>query len=120
MQRAKSVRTSGVPEGANFAVPDRYRFVKALGSGSYGVVACFHDTVRGRDVAIKRVRHVFDNFLVLRRTAVARRGTPLAVTPPRQALPVPRIFSLGGPTPALTAPIRCKLFVREPPFYEQE
>lgn len=68
MQRAKSVRTSGVPEGANFAVPDRYRFVKALGSGSYGVVACFHDTVRGRDVAIKRVRHVFDNFLVLRRT----------------------------------------------------
>lgn len=55
-------------EASNFRVPPRYRFQKHLGSGSYGVVASFHDTERGRDIAIKRVRRVFDNYLVLRRT----------------------------------------------------
>jgi len=55
-------------EGASFRVPARYRFQKHLGSGSYGVVASFHDHERNRDVAIKRVKKVFDNYLVLRRT----------------------------------------------------
>lgn len=55
-------------DAASFRVPTRYRFQKHLGSGSYGVVAAFHDQDRGRDVAIKRVRKVFDNYLVLRRT----------------------------------------------------
>lgn len=55
-------------EAANFRVPARYRFQKHLGSGSYGVVGAFHDSDRGRDVAIKRVKRVFDNYLVLRRT----------------------------------------------------
>lgn len=55
-------------EAQSFKVPARYRFQKHLGSGSYGVVSSFHDSERGRDVAIKRVKKVFDNYLVLRRT----------------------------------------------------
>lgn len=69
MQRARSMSAATASsEAANFRVPARYRFQKHLGSGSYGVVGAFHDQERGRDVAIKRVRRVFDNYLVLRRT----------------------------------------------------
>jgi len=68
MQRAKSLSAAATNDAASFRVPARYRYQKNLGSGSYGVVAAFHDQDRGRDVAIKRVRKVFDNFLVCRRT----------------------------------------------------
>mmetsp|Transcript_5651 Transcript_5651/g.9449 ORF Transcript_5651/g.9449 Transcript_5651/m.9449 type:complete len:1003 (+) Transcript_5651:184-3192(+) len=68
MQRARSMSAAATQEANSFRVPPRYRFQKHLGSGSYGVVAAFHDTERGRDIAIKRVRRVFDNYLVLRRT----------------------------------------------------
>jgi len=67
MQRANSVRSTA-PGASSFNVPERYQFLKMLGSGSYGVVASFHDTGRQRDVAVKRVKNVWDNFLVLRRT----------------------------------------------------
>lgn len=67
MQRAKS-SSAPVTDPASFRVPSRYKFVKLLGSGSYGTVACFQDSDRGREVAIKRVKRVSDNFLVLRRT----------------------------------------------------
>lgn len=66
--RAHSACTPGVSDANSFRVPPRYRFLRHLGSGSYGTVASFYDTVRSREVAIKRVRRVFDNFLVLRRT----------------------------------------------------
>eukprot|EP00927_Polykrikos_kofoidii_P012965 TRINITY_DN15648_c0_g1_i2.p1 TRINITY_DN15648_c0_g1~~TRINITY_DN15648_c0_g1_i2.p1 ORF type:complete len:1117 (+),score=139.98 TRINITY_DN15648_c0_g1_i2:99-3449(+) len=68
MQRARSLCTAGTADASSFRVPPRYRFSKLLGSGSYGVVAAFFDSGRSRGVAIKRVRKVFDNFLVLRRT----------------------------------------------------
>lgn len=68
MQRARSMSAAATSEAASFRVPARYKFQKHLGSGSYGVVASFHDQERGRDVAIKRVKRVFDNYLVLRRT----------------------------------------------------
>merc|ERR1719230_2187249 len=68
MQRARSLCNTSSADAASFRIPSRYKFSKLLGSGSYGVVAAFYDSGRGRDVAIKRVRRVFDNFLVLRRT----------------------------------------------------
>lgn len=68
MQRARSACNPGAIDSNNFRVPDRYRFQRHLGSGSYGTVACYYDSARSREVAIKRVRRVFDNFLVLRRT----------------------------------------------------
>eukprot|EP00929_Paragymnodinium_shiwhaense_P059705 TRINITY_DN29888_c0_g1_i1.p1 TRINITY_DN29888_c0_g1~~TRINITY_DN29888_c0_g1_i1.p1 ORF type:complete len:953 (-),score=199.72 TRINITY_DN29888_c0_g1_i1:186-3044(-) len=68
MQRARSLCNTTQSDSSAFRVPARYRFTKLLGSGSYGVVAAFYDAGRGRDVAVKRVRRVFDNFLVLRRT----------------------------------------------------
>ncbi|CAE7388193.1 erkA [Symbiodinium natans] len=55
-------------EPTSFQLPLRYQFQKLLGSGSYGVVASFRDATKGKDVAVKRVRRVFDNFLMLRRT----------------------------------------------------
>merc|ERR1719160_541040 len=61
--------TSGSSSAASgFRVPLNYRYLKALGSGSYGIVSAFRDTDRNVDVAIKRVRRVCDDFLVLRRT----------------------------------------------------
>jgi serine/threonine protein kinase len=39
-----------------------------LGSGSYGIVSAYKDTDRNKEVAIKRVKRVCDDFLVLRRT----------------------------------------------------
>jgi len=69
MQRSRSSVANVSPsEGACFHIPSRYRFLKALGSGSYGTVSAFHDLERNRDVAVKRVKGVFANFLVLRRT----------------------------------------------------
>merc|ERR1719486_1264677 len=68
MQRARSLCNTASADAASFKIPARYKFTKLLGSGSYGVVASFYDGGRGRDVAIKRVKRVFDNFLVLRRT----------------------------------------------------
>eukprot|EP00928_Gymnodinium_smaydae_P020452 TRINITY_DN17902_c0_g1_i1.p1 TRINITY_DN17902_c0_g1~~TRINITY_DN17902_c0_g1_i1.p1 ORF type:complete len:991 (-),score=114.47 TRINITY_DN17902_c0_g1_i1:187-3159(-) len=68
MQRARSLCNASTTDPQSFKIPSRYRFTKLLGNGSYGVVAAFFDSGRGRDVAVKRVRRVFDNFLVLRRT----------------------------------------------------
>ncbi|CAK9073334.1 unnamed protein product [Durusdinium trenchii] len=68
MQRARSARSVLGGEASSFQLPARYHFQKLLGSGSYGVVASFRDATDGRDVAIKRMRKVFDNFLMLRRT----------------------------------------------------
>lgn len=67
INRATSVR-GAQSDSSHFQVPERYRFQRSLGSGSYGVVAAFYDSCRGRNVAIKRIRRAFDNFLVLRRT----------------------------------------------------
>eukprot|EP00928_Gymnodinium_smaydae_P052933 TRINITY_DN37050_c0_g1_i1.p1 TRINITY_DN37050_c0_g1~~TRINITY_DN37050_c0_g1_i1.p1 ORF type:complete len:434 (+),score=103.56 TRINITY_DN37050_c0_g1_i1:168-1469(+) len=47
--------------GAEFAVPGHLRFLKALGKGTYGSVAAFHDPVKGRDLAIKKIIHPFRN-----------------------------------------------------------
>ncbi|CAE7526888.1 erkA [Symbiodinium sp. CCMP2456] len=68
MLRTRSARSVLGSEPTSFQLPPRYQFQKLLGSGSYGVVASFRDVTRGKDVAVKRVRRVFDNFLMLRRT----------------------------------------------------
>eukprot|EP00435_Cladocopium_sp_Y103_P041679 s143_g11.t1 len=68
MHRARSARSVLAVDSSSFQLPSRYQFQKLLGSGSYGVVASFRDATEGRDVAVKRVRRVFDNFLMLRRT----------------------------------------------------
>eukprot|EP00746_Dinoflagellata_sp_MGD_P162682 gnl/MRDRNA2_/MRDRNA2_90352_c0_seq1.p1 gnl/MRDRNA2_/MRDRNA2_90352_c0~~gnl/MRDRNA2_/MRDRNA2_90352_c0_seq1.p1 ORF type:complete len:1028 (+),score=180.40 gnl/MRDRNA2_/MRDRNA2_90352_c0_seq1:88-3171(+) len=54
--------------GIGFRVPIHFKFLKNLGSGSYGVVSAFRDDRTKKEVAIKRVRRVADDFLVLRRT----------------------------------------------------
>ncbi|CAE7233103.1 erkA [Symbiodinium sp. CCMP2592] len=68
MLRTRSARSVLGSEPTSFQLPPRYQFQKLLGSGSYGVVASFRDVTRGKEVAVKRVRRVFDNFLMLRRT----------------------------------------------------
>lgn len=51
------------------ASPDpRYRFLRQLGSGSYGSVAAFRDSESSTDVAMKRIPQALDDFLVCRRT----------------------------------------------------
>lgn len=67
MHRARSARSVLTVDSSSFQLPSRYQFQKLLGSGSYGVVASFRDA-DGQEVAVKRVRRVFDNFLMLRRT----------------------------------------------------
>lgn len=50
-----------------FEVDVRYEFKKFLGRGTYGVVASCHDTVTGKDVAVKKVKAVFDNAIMTKR-----------------------------------------------------
>ena len=45
--------------GHTFRVPSHYRFVKALGHGSYGTVVLARDTRRHKDRAIKRIHKAF-------------------------------------------------------------
>merc|ERR1719261_1811153 len=44
-------------------VPDHLRFQKSIGSGTYGSVAAFHDSVTNNGVAIKKIAHPFRNTI---------------------------------------------------------
>jgi len=51
-----------------FHVQKRYTLVRGLGIGSYGCVALAYDEQSGRQVAIKKVSHFFDQEVLTRRT----------------------------------------------------
>lgn len=48
-------------KGTTFRVDPRYKFIKALGLGAYGVVCSASDSHKNRNVAIKKVAGVFDD-----------------------------------------------------------
>jgi len=58
-------------------VPLRYEVKSIIGSGSYGSVCEAHDQEKDRDVAIKRVKHLFDDLIdckrILRELAILNR-----------------------------------------------
>mmetsp|Transcript_23531 Transcript_23531/g.43702 ORF Transcript_23531/g.43702 Transcript_23531/m.43702 type:complete len:565 (-) Transcript_23531:298-1992(-) len=49
--------------GSTFEVDTRYTLVNVIGQGAYGVVVAANDSVTGNQVAIKRIRGVFDNII---------------------------------------------------------
>lgn len=58
-----------MPQLAFTSCPDpRYKYLRSLGSGSYGAVAAFRDVEGGVDVAMKRIPQACEDFLICRRT----------------------------------------------------
>lgn len=55
-KRAYNIR--GVP----FTVDERYRVLKPIGIGAYGVVISAFDTLSNRKVALKKVSNVFEDL----------------------------------------------------------
>ena len=49
------------------ATNNRYQFNRLVGRGAYGIVIAATDKVTGRDVAVKRVEHLFDSNLDAKR-----------------------------------------------------
>mmetsp|Transcript_10283 Transcript_10283/g.20178 ORF Transcript_10283/g.20178 Transcript_10283/m.20178 type:complete len:552 (+) Transcript_10283:550-2205(+) len=49
--------------GSTFEVDTRYTLVDVIGQGAYGMVVAANDSVTGNQVAIKRIRGVFDNMI---------------------------------------------------------
>mmetsp|Transcript_113800 Transcript_113800/g.327029 ORF Transcript_113800/g.327029 Transcript_113800/m.327029 type:complete len:425 (+) Transcript_113800:107-1381(+) len=58
-------------------IPSRYEVRQVIGTGSYGSVCEAHDTEHDRLVAVKRVRHLFDDLIdckrILREVAILSR-----------------------------------------------
>lgn len=50
-----------------FHVPDRWRLLRPLGQGAYGLVVSVQDTVSGEPVAVKCITRVFDKPILARR-----------------------------------------------------
>ncbi len=50
-----------------FHVPNRWRLLRALGQGAYGLVVSVQDTLSGEPVAIKCITRVFDKPILARR-----------------------------------------------------
>mmetsp|Transcript_12143 Transcript_12143/g.22324 ORF Transcript_12143/g.22324 Transcript_12143/m.22324 type:complete len:460 (-) Transcript_12143:33-1412(-) len=50
-----------------YKVAPNFTFIRALGKGTYGSVAAFHDSLRGQDVAIKKIRSPFRNKIDAKR-----------------------------------------------------
>lgn len=48
--------------GTTFTVDEKYRLVKIVGVGAYGVVIAAEDTNTGEHVALKRISGVFDDL----------------------------------------------------------
>ncbi|KAG8985921.1 hypothetical protein FRB90_004363, partial [Tulasnella sp. 427] len=46
--------------GKDFHVDKRWKFVRELGQGAYGIVVLAQDTISGENVAIKQVTRVFE------------------------------------------------------------
>ena len=49
--------------GTEFDIDKRYKFLKAIGQGAYGVVICAIDVVTGEKVAIKKIPRVFADVI---------------------------------------------------------
>lgn len=68
-----------IPKGPHksWAVPERYEVRRIIGQGSYGSVCEAYDSGRGGIVAIKRVKHMFDDLIdckrILRELAILTR-----------------------------------------------
>jgi len=58
-------------------IPPRYEFRQTIGTGSYGAVCEAYDQQEGRLVAVKRVRHMFEDLIdckrILREVAILAR-----------------------------------------------
>ncbi|KAG2183475.1 hypothetical protein INT43_006481, partial [Umbelopsis isabellina] len=50
-----------------FSIRNKYRFVRKIGSGSYGTVCSVVDMQTGEVVAIKKLRNIFDKTLITKR-----------------------------------------------------
>ncbi|KAM3578868.1 hypothetical protein VKS41_008662 [Umbelopsis sp. WA50703] len=50
-----------------FAIRNKYRFVRKIGSGAYGIVCSVVNVQTGEVVAIKKLRHIFDKTLITKR-----------------------------------------------------
>ena len=47
--------------GQTFNVPSRYKLIKPVGHGAYGIVVAVSDTVTNRQLAIKKIRNAFED-----------------------------------------------------------
>lgn len=70
-----------LPQGpqAGWALPQNYEVRKVIGSGAYGSVCEAFDTKRDEEVAVKRIRHLFDDLVdckrILREISILTRLT---------------------------------------------
>eukprot|EP00438_Fugacium_kawagutii_P016875 Skav223765 [mRNA] locus=scaffold521:33360:41741:- [translate_table: standard] len=66
-----------IPRAGQWHVSSRYEVKNIIGSGSYGSVCEAYDKERDQNVAIKRVKHMFDDLVdckrILRETAIMTR-----------------------------------------------
>jgi mitogen-activated protein kinase 1/3 len=53
--------------GQQFEIPKRYKLIRPIGHGAYGVVISAMDTVNDRQVAIKKIRSAFDDRIDAKR-----------------------------------------------------
>lgn len=69
-------RTESKPQPDSWAVPARYKLVKVIGSGSYGKVCHALDKQTGQNVAIKKIKRIFEDLIdckrLLREIAILR------------------------------------------------
>jgi mitogen-activated protein kinase 1/3 len=47
--------------GQQFEIPERYKLIRPIGHGAYGVVISAKDEVTGKEFAIKKIRRAFDD-----------------------------------------------------------
>lgn len=53
--------------GQQFEIPARYKLIRPVGHGAYGVVISATDSVTGKQVAIKKIRNAFDDRIDAKR-----------------------------------------------------
>ena len=58
---------SFVVSGTRFEVEKKYKLIKPIGHGAYGVVVACEDTTTGEKVAIKKIPHAFDDLVDAKR-----------------------------------------------------
>lgn len=51
-----------------FLLPKKYKFIRELGVGAYGIVCAVKDTETEKDVAIKRISKIFDRKILAKRS----------------------------------------------------